>query len=262
MKFYRFGKYMWEASKWLPGIQLYTVKEDFESNPFRTLERVAEIGYKTIEFAGYGGIPAMEMKKKLDQLGLIAVATHVGIEDLDTSLKKHLEYASTIGIRFIVVPYIPKETLSDPVKYSALIDALRRIYEELRKKGFQLALHTHGHWFETINGKQMYLDRLLEDLGFKLPLEIDTYWVKKGGSDPETILLKYAGHVPLVHLKDMDQHGKTTAVGSGIINFRKIISQFKEVGFQFYFVEQEDFETIPFNDIRKSLLYLKSIGAA
>lgn len=263
MKFYKLGNYMLENTACLPGVQLYSVKEDFQNDPFDTLNRIAKIGYKIVEFYDYAGIPAREMKRKLDELDLITVSTHVSVENLETSLNELLDYASIIGARYIVISNIPKETLMDSAKYAALITSFERLYKEITKRGFKMVLHTHGHWFEKANAKQTYLDRLLSDLRFKLLLEIDTYWVKQGGSNPETILLKYEGRVPLVHLKDIDQQERTAPVGSGLIDFQKIVSQFQDACVRFFFVEQEDFEprTTPFKDIEKSLKYLKSIGA-
>src|ERR671931_1642738 len=78
------------------GLQLYTVrdkmKEDFEG----TLARVAQIGYKEVEFAGYSNHTPADVKAILDRHGLSAPSTHVGDTSPD-AWKASLEAAHTIG---------------------------------------------------------------------------------------------------------------------------------------------------------------------
>lgn len=72
------------------GLQLYTLRDltalDFEG----TLRKVAELGYQGVEFAGYGDIPAEQMKLLLDELGLQGFSSHVSLEAMRKDLQKRL----------------------------------------------------------------------------------------------------------------------------------------------------------------------------
>ncbi|MGB9810100.1 MAG: sugar phosphate isomerase/epimerase, partial [Caldanaerobacter sp.] len=74
-------------------LQLYTLREETQKDFIGTLEKVAEMGYEGVEFAGYGGLKASELKKVLDRTGLKAAGSHVGIELLKKDLNGVLEYS-------------------------------------------------------------------------------------------------------------------------------------------------------------------------
>src|ERR1700760_4345355 len=64
------------------GTQLYTVRELMAQDPIGTLEKVAKIGFKTVEGATYTGtelfygMPVPQFKKVLDDTGLDMVSGH------------------------------------------------------------------------------------------------------------------------------------------------------------------------------------------
>jgi sugar phosphate isomerase/epimerase len=90
MKFLKVGKQMLEDRKIPFGIQLYSVREEFSQE---TLKALAEIGYKTVEFAGYNDIPALTMASYLQQLGLKAPSSHIPLHRLEQDLEDELKYA-------------------------------------------------------------------------------------------------------------------------------------------------------------------------
>ncbi|MBD1379873.1 sugar phosphate isomerase/epimerase family protein [Metabacillus arenae] len=260
MKFYKFGKSMWESGKIPPGIQLYTVKDEFKENTVGTLKTLAEMGHKTVEFAGYNNIPSSLMAKYLQQFGLKAPASHVLLENLKKNLKKEIQYAKEVGIQYIVIPTVSKDTFYDQKKYQELITSIERIAKQLKHHHIQLIYHNHAHEFEQLSSGEFVLDRFIRDVGSNLiQLELDLYWVKKMGLDPIKILQRYKGNVPLIHVKDMDKEGKTTELGKGIINYRSILSILCEVGVNYYFIEQEDFKRSPLESAQLSLEYLHSM---
>lgn len=259
MKFQKFGQEMWDMSKIPPGIQLYTLRNETQRDFLGTLKKVSDMGYKMVEFVDYGEISAFEMKKALDDFGLKTVSTMVDIKALEKDLNKEMDYASAIGAKFIIVPYIPPETFTDESKFQALIASLKKIGRELKHRSFQLLYHPHAHEFEKIGGKYI-IDRLLESVGTDLmQLELDLYWVKKAGLDPIATLYKYKGLSPLIHVKDMDKKGDFAEVGRGIINWPANFAILKDVGVKYYFVEQ-DTSPNPLESVKISLDYLKTIG--
>lgn len=259
MKFRRIGREMWDMSKIPPGIGLYTLRNETKADFIGTLKKVADMGYKVVEFVGYEQVPAIQMKKALDELGLDAVSTMVSLEDAQKDLNKEIIYAKTIGVRYFVIPYVPKEIFQDVSKYKSLVSTLKKIGMEVKRYGLQFLYHPHAHEFEKINGKYI-IDRLLDDVGRDvMQLELDLYWAKKAGIEPLAALQAYKGSVPLVHLKDIGTEGEFKEVGQGIIDWPPIFSFFRDAGVNYYFVEQ-DVSHNPLESVKISLDYIKSIG--
>lgn len=248
-------------SKYPPGLQLYTLRNDMQNDLFGTLKKVAEMGYKLVEFFswGYGGIPADEMKKTLNRLGLGVVSTYVGQEDLENDLQNQIEYALKLGVRYIVTGF-SEESFRDESSIQGVISSLKNIGKEIKSRGLQLLYHPHAHEYKRVGGR-LIIDRLLEGVGTDLmKLKVDLYWAKKGGLDPRAALFKYKGLSPLIDIKDMDKSGGFTEVGRGIIDWPPIFSILKDVGVKYYFVEL-DVSPHPLKSVKMSIDYLKSIGA-
>lgn len=127
MKFRLLGKQMWDVSKIPPGLQLYTLRNETKQDFIGTLKKVADMGYKTVEFAGYGDISAVQMKKALDDFGLLGVSTHVPFEKLEKELGRQIEYSHVIGAQFIIVPHIPKETFISDSLFQNLIFSMKKL---------------------------------------------------------------------------------------------------------------------------------------
>jgi sugar phosphate isomerase/epimerase len=88
-------------------------------------------------------------------------------------------------------------------------------------------------------------------------MEMDVYWLSKAGEDPLAYFDKYPGRFHLCHLKDMDQK-RESDVGSGLIDFRKILAARKQAGFRHFFIEH-DHPTDAVASVRSSIQYLNSL---
>lgn len=262
MKFLKFGKEMWDMSKTPPGVQLYTLRNEMQTDFFGTLQKVADMGYKLVEFVSflYKDIPANEIKQALDRLGLRTVSTYGNPEELESDLQHQIEYAKTLGVRYITIDF-PEEKYKSEASLQDAIGLLTKIGKELRRHGLQLLYHPHAHEYK-IFGKKRIIDQLLEGVGTDLlKLELDLYWAKKGGLDPLKALIMYKDLSPLIHVKDMDKSGGFEDVGYGIIDWLPIFRILKDVGVKNYFVER-DTSPNPLESVKKSLDYLKSIRVA
>lgn len=247
------------------GLQLYTLREETKNDFLGTLKQVAALGYQVVEFAGYGGIPAPEMKRALDSLGLRTLSSHVGIGQLDAELEQQIAYSLEIGAQYIVCPWLPEEELKDEAKFQALMDKFRSIGEACRKNGLTFAYHNHAFEFARTDDGRYILDKMYDSVDASLmKAELDLYWVKKGGLDPKSYLLNYKGRAPLVHVKDMagDAEGFFAEVGQGIIDYPSIFAIAEEVGVECYIVEQDVCKRPPLESVKMSIDYLKSIGIA
>jgi len=74
----------------------------------------------------------------------------------------------------------------------------------------------------------------------KVLIELDLYWITRGGGDPFTYFEKHPGRYPLCHVKDMNDDGSMADVGAGNIDFAEIFAASESAGFQHYYVERDD----------------------
>ncbi len=249
------------------GLQLYTLREELGHDFIGTLKKVADIGYRAVEFAGYGDIPAREMKKLLDELGIMAASSHVGLplgnrELLASTLAYHIEYNKEIGNRYLVVPWAPLDQLNHVDELQPVLDDLRFAAEACKQGGIGLLYHNHAMEFNKLGDKTIH-ELLFESIGPELlQAELDLYWVKKAGLDPKSMLCRFKGRAPIIHVKDMtaDERGFFTEVGRGIINYPAIFEKAAELGVEYFIVEQDQCERPPLESVKISFDYMRSLG--
>ena len=240
------------------GLQLYTVRDvlahDFEG----TLARVAEIGYRDVEFAGYFGHGPREVRAALDRHGLVAPAAHVPIELLGANWKGALEDAHVIGHHFLVVAWIPAEQRRTLDDYKRTAQLFNRAGEEARTAGLEFAYHNHDFEFAPLAGKRPYDVLLAECDRARVRFEMDLFWITKGGGDPLAYFAAHPGRFPMVHVKDMKAGGEMTEVGSGVIAWKEILARRAQAGIEHCFVEHDQ-PADPFVSIRASFEYLRQL---
>jgi len=241
------------------GLQLYTVRDVLERDFEGTLARVAQIGYKEVEFAGYFKHSPADVRAMLDRHGLSAPAVHTGSIAPD-DWKAALDAAKVVGHQYIVVPWVPQEKRMTLDGWKRVAEDFNRAGETARAAGVQFAYHNHDFEFPRMEGRIPF-DVLLESTDPKLvQLEIDLYWITKGGQDPLTYFARWPGRVPLVHVKDSmggPEH-KMVDVGAGKIDWKRIFAKRDQAGIKHFFVEHDQ-PPQPFEDIAASYKYLSQL---
>ncbi|RLD74832.1 MAG: sugar phosphate isomerase/epimerase [Bacteroidetes bacterium] len=244
------------------GIQLYTIRkvlgEDFEG----TLQKIAEIGYNSVETAGYSnrkfyGYKPKDFKKFTKKLGIRPLSSHtdVKLKNLDQIIDDSLE----AGMKYIVQPSISRDRRKSIDDYKKLADEFNVIGEKCNKSGLRFAYHNHAFEFEKIDGQIPY-DILLQNTNKDyFTMQLDTYWMVYGGYQPIDYFNKYPGRFGLLHIKDMDNTEKreSTEIGKGIIDFKEIFEAKAKSGMKYYFLEQESFKMPVFESLAISYNYLK-----
>ena len=208
-----------------PGIALYslavTLSEDFKG----TLEALAKMGYKNLEFAGpyyysskeeidnnfliqqmglkgygYHGHNPKELRAFLDDLGLSAPSSHVSLESLEYNLEEAINAAHTIGHQYIVCPFFLGPDLD---AYKKLTETLNRIGEACAKADIQFLYHNHSFEFGALDG-QIPMEYLLSQTQKDyVNFELDLFWATIAGVHPQNYLEAYPGRFPILHLKDI-----------------------------------------------------------
>jgi sugar phosphate isomerase/epimerase len=256
------------------GVQLYSVRDQMKADFEGTLAKVAEIGYKEVEFAGYFDHSPKDVRAILDRHGLVSPAPHVAYDTLGDEWPAQVESAKVIGQSYIVCPWIPEEVRKQPDVWQRAAETFNRAGEASKKAGIQFAYHNHWFEFLPVNGKLPY-DLLLESCDPNLvKMELDLCWITVAGGDPLKYFNRYPGRFPLVHVKDMKKlpkvseaggqdfgdtlHNDMTEVGSGIIDWKRIFAQSEKAGIKHYIVEH-DKPAAPFDSIKTSYEYLRQL---
>lgn len=235
----------------VPGVQLYTVRSSMEVDVGSTLDAVADIGYKEVEFAGYFGLSAPEIFSLLGRHGLKAPAAHIGMETFRTQMGKVIEDARVVGHRYVVVPSIPQEERHTLDDYRRVADEFNEWGARLQDSGIMLAYHNHEFEFEEIEGQLPY-DLLLERCDPELvSMEIDLFWIRDAGFNPIKYFENHPGRFKLCHVKDMTAEGQMTEVGSGVIDFATLFGYSELAGLEHFFVEHDE-PADPMESIRAS----------
>jgi sugar phosphate isomerase/epimerase len=243
------------------GIQLYTVRRELAKDVEGTLAKVAGIGFREVEFAGYPDGTAQSLRKILDRNGLRAPSSHVSTQNLRADWDRTLEQAAIVGQRYVVVASTSLSERSTADGWKRLAALFNKTGEASHARGIQFAYHNHDLEFVPVDGVLPY-DLLLQETDPRLvQLEMDLYWITKGGKDPLAYFAKWPGRFPLVHVKDMDATPRRffTDVGKGTIDFKRIFAKAKQAGIRHYFYEQDETPGSPFDSARVSYEYLRSL---
>jgi len=228
--------------------QLWSVQDYTSKDFFKTLEEIAAMGYTGVEFAGYKGILAKDMDKKLKELNLTALSAHVGIDSLKENLNAELEYLNTLGAKYIVCPYAEITTIESALKHAELFN---KMGEESEKAGLIFAYHNHAHEFKMDNG-QYPLDVLFNNVDLRyVKQQPDVFWVAYAGLDVNKYMKKNISRCPVVHLKQLENNvaKRNVDAGSGIIDFKYLIDLAPDAD---YVYEQEEFVGTSLDNMKKS----------
>lgn len=242
-------------------LQLYTVRDEAAHDFAGTLHKVAGIGYKAVEFAGYGGLSAQALTALLAETGLQAASTHVGLDALTEDPDLAIAYCVAIGCSNLVLPWLPPErrAASDLAALAPRLDELGR---RCQAQGISFAYHNHDFEFAKLDESYL-LDRLLETTDPALVgLEFDAYWAAYAMVDPVAYLRRHATRVRLVHLKDMAMDRRFAEVGDGILDIGALCAAAAEAGVRWQIVEHDQPLMPSLESARRSLENLRRLGLA
>lgn len=240
------------------GLELYTVRGMMEESVADTLAAVAEIGYQEVEFAGYFGHSAAEIKTMVADAGLTTPSTHIQLEEIRDNLDETMDMAAEIGHDYVVLAYLVPAARTSFDQYKSYIDIFSRAGEAAKSRGMQFGYHNHDFEFLEFDGVKPY-DYMLEQVDPELmKMTLDLYWIHKAGNDALAYIDKYPGRFGQCHVKDSDENGRIVDVGTGVIDFASIFAQNEKAGFQHFHVEH-DLSSDPLATAENSLKYLQNL---
>ncbi|TFV97122.1 sugar phosphate isomerase/epimerase [Algoriphagus kandeliae] len=255
------------------GLALYTLRDAMGTDPKGTLQKVADAGYAYVEAAGYAdgkfyGMEPAEFKSYLESIGLEPKSTHMGGVTLENA-DEQIAATKAAGFEYFVIPVPPmgmftfgpdgmgmKGTKED------LVNILSTIGEKCSAAGLKLLYHNHDFEFKPMEDGTILTDYILENTDpAHVNYQMDLFWVTKAGADPLAYFEKYPGRFNAWHVKDMNDEGNFAPVGTGNIDFAKILAEKDKSGMVYYLVEQDNtFGLDPLEAIKISHEGLKKFG--
>ncbi|MGF7156027.1 sugar phosphate isomerase/epimerase family protein [Novosphingobium gossypii] len=243
------------------GLQLYTVRELFSADPVATLEKVAKVGYREVEFGG-GGYDTMDhalLRKTMDRLGLKAPSIHVGYDALLDKFDASVAMAKTLGAETVVLPYMVDKYRSAAAWDAALVN-INRVAGQLKTAGLGFAYHNHDFEFTVKPDGVSLFDSLVKACNPALvKIELDLYWAIHAGQDPQALIRSLAGRIYAYHVKDMKADRSMTSVGAGTIDFASIFKLNGLAGARHFYVENDQSPAPYLPDITKSFETLSAL---
>ncbi|MDB5499414.1 MAG: Xylose isomerase [Phenylobacterium sp.] len=278
------------------GLQLYTLGPGLASDLEGQLSQVAGIGYRTVEMAGYLGRTPKALRAAFDKAGLTCVSSHVqgrptGADPSLADLDRLIADARVIGIRSLVLPMFPvpdhiqmtpqsgedrhavlgrlaaQMTLDD---WKATADLLNSKGAALKAAGLRLGYHNHNVEFAPVGGTTGLEFLLANTDPAVVHFEMDAGWVVAAGHDPLALLKAHPHRFRQMHVKDIKATTKPnfafqqdpTEVGSGIIDWKRLLAASYAAGVRDFFVEQEPpFEKPRLEAVKVSFDHLKALVA-
>lgn len=243
------------------GLQLYTVRELFQKDPAATLEQVARIGYREVEFGGGGYLemdPAM-LRATTDRLGLRAPSVHVGYDALLRQFDRSVTIAKTLGADTIVLPFLSNEHRTE-AGFATAMTNINRFAADLKTAGLGFAYHNHDFEFTNKPGGVSLFDRLVAGTDPALiKIELDIYWAAFAGESPAALIDRLRGRVYAYHVKDMRADRSMTAVGLGKIDFAALFKRKASAGVEHFYVENDQTPAPYLPDITTSFNTLRAL---
>ena len=232
------------------GVQMYSVRDLAKVDLAEALKKVAELGYKFVEFASFYGHTGEEVKAMLEENGLGVSGVHSGMDALDGWYEETVQLHKTIGNTDYILPVAPygtKEELEDTIakinKYQPL----------LSKEGITMTYHNHSGEFLPNQDGQIAFEEL--EKRTSVYFEIDTYWAYVAGKDPVELISRLKDRVRVIHLKDGLKNGEGFPLGNGTAPVEAVRKKAIELGLTIV-VESETLKPDGVDEVTRCMEYL------
>ena len=220
------------------------------------LAAVGKIGYKGVEFAGYHGRSAKELRAMLDLNGLVACGTHTGYETvLGDELKKTVEFNKILGNTFLIVPWMEGKSKQDWLDKAKLFN---EIANKLRAEGMWIGYHAHAHDFQKFDDESAW-DLFFGNTKPWVIMQLDTSNCRDGGADPVAVLEKYPGRTRSIHIKAWGA-GPEAVIGEDQVKWDDVFAFCESKGGTKWYVVEHETSKDPLDAVKRNFEALKKMG--
>ena len=251
------------------GLQLYSLRAQFDQDTPGTLDKVKAFGVKNVELAGTYKLTPAQFKTELDARGLNAVSGHFPYDRLRDDPEGVARDAKILGLKYVGCAWIPHGEPFDEKTCRAAIAVFNHAGEVLAKQGLKFFYHAHGYEFQPFQDGTLF-DLMMHETNPKfVNFQMDVFWIVHPGQDPVKLLQKYGKRWQLMHVKGMRDTTPTglltghtdvtndVAVGTGKIDYAPILAAGKKVGVKYFIIEDESPSSE--QQIPQSLHYLETV---
>jgi sugar phosphate isomerase/epimerase len=253
-----------DSSKLL-GFQLWSLKDLYLENPIKTIEKIAFIGYNSLELYQterglLNGVQAAEFRNLLTDQNLAVKSAHC---NPFVAFEKTLDLACEVGIENLICPWLGFS--NSPLFYRKALERFNYCADLCHQLGLQFGYHNHDYSFKKTQNIVPIALFLEETDPTKMFFEIDVYWFFVANQNPLAWLEKYPKRWKIAHIKDLafspkNQNPHSTLLGHGIIDYRELIPEFSKLGLESFYVEQEYFvHCTPLEAAKENFEYMKSV---
>lgn len=237
-------------------VQLYSLRHHIENgeNFIDILKKVKALGFDGVEFAGFHGYTPEELKAALDEIGLVAVGAHMGLDDFKAeNLAKTLEAGKILGAKTLGIGGADTKT---ETSLNEVLDIMGSADKAAADEGIKVYFHNHTQEFKeplfnTVPGT------IFERLAEACHLQVDTYWSFHAGKDNYALISEYKDRIVHLHIKDgLDGH--PMALGEGNNDLATVVRAAKDNGIEWLILENDDPVPDGLSDITRSMEWLKA----
>lgn len=192
------------------GVQQYMFRDHFrdEAEAARTLKRIRKIGFSNIELCGFLMGPdeseEYDWKALLAQADMKVCGIHDALENLLKNLEAMIEKAKKLNTRYLVAGASVETDFSCVDSVTKLIKNINNLGELLKDRDLALLYHNHNMEYEKAGAEQITgMERIIDGIDPNyVKLEIDTFWMQKGGANPVAWCEKAKGKIEFLHIND------------------------------------------------------------
>lgn len=273
----RAALYRWDA-----GVQLWSVMPELTADFGGTLRRLAALGFRRVEAAGWMGRSPAAFRRALADAGLRCDSAHIAMPDLAGDMAGAIAAARDAGCEYFVcsspqppVPLDPKLDWMNGLARAMTPDAWHRnaaLLNEAAVKakaaGLGLAYHNHAAEFIEVDGTRGFDVILRETDPALVRFELDVAWAAAGGDDPVRLIRRLGARIARLHLKDLAhmpaagaaRDYATLPVGQGVLPWRKILAAANSAGVRGAYLEIEPPHLrSAFDQLGEGLTYLRRL---
>ena len=248
------------AKKVQVGVQLYSVRELCAKDPAGTIAAIGKMGYKGVEFAGYYGKSAADLRKMLDDNGLVCCGTHTGFDTLTgDNLAKTMAFNKTLGNPFLIVPHIAPKTKQEWLDKAKQFN---EVADKLKPLGLWCGYHNHSAEFKEIDGEKPW-DTFFGNTKKDVVMQFDIGNAMGGGGNFVEYVKKYPGRALTIHVKPWSKSKPKAVIGEDDLPWKEIFELCETIGgTKWYIVEYEVGGVPALEAVDKCLQSIKKMGKA
>lgn len=244
-------------------LQLYSIREDCRRDLRGCLKAVAGMGYEGVEFAGYYGYDADELRGMLDEYGLEVAGSHTGIDALlGDYFDSTVEFNRRLGNRFIIVPSLPDYMRGSRDRWLETARLFNDLACKLERYGIRIGYHNHTVEFKPVD-REVPWDIFFKNTRSDIVMQLDTGNAMRAGLTVDEvfdIVRRYPGRAVTVHLKEYSRMSDRVVIGEGDMRWREFIDLCLEIGgTEWFIIEQESYPYPPLECVRRCIDNLRRI---